>query len=53
MENAVVVGSFKGYLLLWRVGRTTMAIPDAHKGPITTIHTCNKKIMILTGGKDG
>ncbi|CAD8173443.1 unnamed protein product [Paramecium pentaurelia] len=53
LENAVVVGSFKGYLLLWRVGRTTMAISDAHKGPITTIHTCNKKIMILTGGKDG
>lgn len=39
MESAVVVGTFKGYLLLWRVSRISMPKKDAHKGPITCLHT--------------
>jgi WD40 repeat protein len=30
-----------------------MAIPDAHKGPISCIHTSRTSVKILTGGKDG
>ncbi|CAD8123581.1 unnamed protein product [Paramecium sonneborni] len=43
LQSATIVGSFKKDI-------TNKAIPER---PITIIHTFNKNIMILTGGKDG
>ena len=51
-ENAVAVGTFKGSLLQFRGSRTTSGI-DAHKGPITSIHSQKGNMGIISGGKDG
>lgn len=52
VDNSVVTGTFKGSLIMWRGNRTTSRV-DAHKGPVTAIHTRKREVGIITGGKDG